>query len=85
MGVKLKWYKQAAHNRQSAGSNPVAPTKQLAIGIKKMTLSNEDKLKALQMLCDTQKAVYREVDGEPSYVFAPSTLEAIKILFPNGL
>ena len=84
MGVKLKWYKQSAHNRQTAGSNPVAPTKQLN-GISKMSLSNEDKLKALQMLCDTQKAFYREVDGGPSQVFAPSTYEVIKILFPNGL
>ena len=50
-----------------------------------MSLSNEDKLKALQMLCDTQKAFYKEVDGGPSHVFAPSTLEAIKRLFPNGL
>ena len=50
-----------------------------------MSLSNEDKLKALQILCDTQKVFYREVDGGPSHVFTPSTLEAIKILFPNGL
>ncbi len=50
-----------------------------------MTISVQDKLKALQMICDVQKAFYKEVDGGPSKVFASSTLEAIKILFPNGL
>ena len=50
-----------------------------------MTISDQDKLKVLQMICDTQKAFYKEVDGGPSQVFAPSTYEVIKILFPNGL
>ncbi len=50
-----------------------------------MSLSNEDKLKALQMICDVQKAFYKKVDGGPDKVFSPSTFEIIKILFPNGL
>ncbi len=50
-----------------------------------MTISVQDKLKALQMICDVQKAFYKEVDGGPSQVFAPSTYEVIKILFPQGL
>ena len=50
-----------------------------------MTISVQDKLKALQMICDVQKAFYKEVDGGPGQVFAPSTYEVIKILFPNGL
>ena len=50
-----------------------------------MTISVQDKLKALQMICDVQKAFYKEVDGGPSQAFALSTYEVIKILFPNGL
>ena len=76
--------KVIGNNTQVIGSIPITPTKQLK-GISIMSLSNEDKLKALQMLCDVQKAFYKEVDGGPSHVFAPSTLEAIKKLFPQGL
>ena len=48
-------------------------------------MTPEQKLEALKLLLDLQKAFYKEVDGGPSHVLTKSTLDALKILFPNGL
>ena len=48
-------------------------------------MTAEQKLEALKLILDLQKAFYREVEGGPSYVLAGSALEALKILFPKGI
>jgi hypothetical protein len=48
-------------------------------------MTAEQKLEALKLLFDLQKAYYKEVAGGPSHVLANSALEALKILFPNGI
>ena len=48
-------------------------------------MTEENKIKVIEEICSVQKAYYMAVDGGPSTVFSPSTLEVLKILFPNGL